>query len=137
MNESTAHFSMNITKSWAVEAQLNAWVRTIDVNRNKGITVTDEYIMKQKPEALTQAFMTTCSVNMDKPGHIIFEEPAGRKVWLDYDAKQWKATKEKVSLTQPEDKKFADTWEGRDIWRVLLINTSLSQKGKIDYYIHR
>ena len=137
MNESAAHFSMNIAKSWAAEAQLNAWVRTIDVDRNKGITVTDEYDMKQKPEALSQSFMTTCSVSMDKPGRIIFEEPTGRKVWLDYDAKHWKATKEKVSLTQPEDKKFADTWEGRDIWRVLLINTSLSQKGKIDYYIHR
>jgi len=135
MTENSAHFSMNIAKAWAEEAQLVSWIRTIDADRNKGITVTDEYEMKQNLGQLTQSFMTTCSVNTDKPGRIIFEEPNGRKVFLDYDVRQWKASKEKVPLTQPEDKKFADTWEGKDIWRVLLNNISLNQKGKIGYTI--
>ena len=137
MNESSAHFSMNIAKAWAEDAQLVSWIRTIDAKRNKGITVTDEYEMKQKPAQLTQSLMTTCSVNIEKPGRIIFEEPNGRKVFLDYDARQWKATKEKVPLTQPEDKKLASTWEGRDIWRVLLNNISLDQKGRVGYTISK
>lgn len=124
-----------MAKAYPPEAQLASWIRTINTDRNKGITVTDDYQMKQRP--MSQSFMTTCAVNTDNTGQLIFEESNGRKVLLQYDAKQWRATKEKLSLTQPEDKKFSATWEGRDIWRVLLINISLSQKGKFSYYISK
>lgn len=136
-NDHTAQFSMNIAKAWDEEAQLNKWIRSISADRKKGITVTDEYEMKRKPETLTQSFMTTCNVNIEQPGRIVFEEPGGRKVLLDYDAGNWAATKAKVPLTQPEDGKFAVTWEGRDIWRVVLTNRSLEEKGKISYYISK
>ena len=136
-NDNAAQFNMNIAKAWGEDAQLNKWVRSISADRKKGITVTDDYEMKQKPEVLTQSFMTTCNVNIDQPGKIIFEEPNGRKVLLDYDAKKWTASKTKISLTQPEDAKFAGTWEGRDIYRVLLTNNSLEQKGKISYFISK
>jgi hypothetical protein len=136
-NDNAAQFSMNIAKAWGAEAQLSKWVRSVNADRRKGITVTDEYEMKQKPETLTQSFMTTCNVNIDQPGRIVFEEPNGRKVLLDYDAKKWTAGKMKVPLTQPEDAKFAGTWEGRDIYRVVLTNSSLEQKGRISYFISK
>ncbi len=135
MNDQTAHFSMNIANAWAKEADINTWTRTIEADRDKGISVMDAYEMKTKPGQLTQSFMTTCAVNIDKPGRIIFEEPNGRKVLLDYDADQWKASVEKIQLSQPEDKKFSLTWEGRDIRRVLLTNTALLQKGSSRYWI--
>ncbi len=136
-NDNAAQFSMNIAKAWGEEAQLSKWVRSINADRKKGITVSDDYEMKQKPEALTQSFMTTCSINLDQPGKIIFEEPNGRKVMLDYDTKKWTATKTKIALTQPEDTKFASTWEKRDIYRVLLTSISLEQKGKLSYFIYK
>lgn len=126
-----------IAKAWDEDAQLIKWIHTLTVDRSKGITITDEYEMKQKPEQLTQSLMTTCLVNVDKAGRIVFEEPGGRKVFLDYNPKQWRASKEKVPLTQPEDEKFAGTWEGRDIWRVLLTNISLAQNGRIGYSISK
>jgi len=136
-NDNGAQFSMNIAQAWGDEAQLSKWIRIINADRKKGIAVTDEYEMKQKPESLTQSFMTTCKVNIDQSGRIVFEEPNGRKVLLDYDAKKWTASKMKVPLTQPEDTKFAGTWEGRDIIRVILTNSSLEQKGKISYFISK
>ena len=136
-NDNAAQFSMNISKAWGEEAQLSKWVRSVNADRKKGITVTDEYEMKQKPESLTQSFMTTCNVIIDQPGRIVFEEPNGRKVLLDYDAKKWTASKNKVPLTQPEDAKFAGTWEGRDIYRVILTNSSLEQKTKFSYFISK
>ncbi len=136
-NDNAAQFSMNIAKAWGEEAQVRKWLRSIHADRKKGITVTDEYEMKEKPQALTQSFMTTCHVNIDQPGRIVFEEPNRRKVWLDYDAKKWTAAKIKIPLTQPEDAKFAATWEGRDIFNVVLTNHSLEQKGKILYFIYK
>jgi hypothetical protein len=107
----------------------------LDADRNKGITITDEYELKQKPVALIQSFMTTCLVNIDTPGQLLFEEPGGRKVVLSYNANEWRASKEKLPMNQPEDTKFAATWEGKDIWRVVLTNMALGQKGKIMYVI--
>lgn len=137
MNDAMAKFSMDIAKAYPAEAQLNSWVRTITAERNKGITVNDVYSMKQKPLSLTQYFMTTCNVNTAAPGQLVFEEPNGRKVLLNYDSKQWRAGKEKLSLSQPEDKKFAATWEGRDIWRVTLTNITPEQNGQFNYYISK
>ena len=136
-DDNTARFSMNIAKAWGDETGLTYWTRTVIAEKNKAITITDDYALKQAPRLLTQSFMTTCEVNTDIPGRIVFEEPNGRKVLLSYDAKQWKAAKEKVPLTQPEDTKFAGTWEGRDIWRVVLTNTVLGQQGKIVYTISK
>jgi hypothetical protein len=135
MNEGSARFRMNIAKAWGEEAGLLSWIRTLDADRNKGITITDDYELKQKPVTLIQSFMTTCLVNIDTPGQLLFEEPGGRKVVLSFNAKEWRASKEKLPMNQPEDTKFAATWEGKDIWRVVLTNMALEQKGKIMYVI--
>ena len=60
-----------------------------------------------------------------------------QKVKIGYDKHKWIATKEKISLTQPEDAKFLITWEGRDIWRILLTNTSLLEKDQFQYGISK
>lgn len=137
MNDHTARFSMNIAHAWAKEAGLHAWTRTIEADRDRGISIVDTYEMNAKPGQLTQSFMTTCAVNTNKPGRIVFEEPNGRKVLLDYDAGQWNVSVEKIQFSQPEDKKFSLTWEGRDIRRVLLTNTALAQKGSSRYWISK
>ena len=137
MNDHTARFSMNIAHAWAKEAGLHAWTRTIEADRDSGISIVDTYEMNAKPGQLTQSFMTTCAVNTNKPGRIVFEEPTGRKVLLDYDAGQWNVSVKKIQFSQPEDKKFSLTWEGRDIRRVLLTNTALAQKGSSRYWISK
>jgi hypothetical protein len=137
MNDQSANFNMDIAKAWGEDAGIQSWKRSIAVDRNKGINVTDDYVLKEKPGSLTQSFMTTCDVNTDQIGRLVFIEPSGKKVFLYYDAKQWKASKEKVIMKNPEDAKFASTWQKRDIYRVLLTNISLSEKGQFIYQISK
>ncbi len=136
-NELSAQFSFNMANAWGEDAMVRSWQRKIIAERNKGIFIEDLYAMKQIPEKLTQTFMTTCAISLEKPGTIEFQEPDGKKVFLTYDAKIWKASKEQVSLVLPEDAKFASTWENRAIWRVLLTNISLKEQGKFVYQIFK
>ncbi len=136
-NENTVKFSMNMAKSWSEDVGISKWNRTLLIERKKGISIADNYALTKKPESLTQTFMTTCLVNIDKPGLIVFEEPNGRKVFLTYNENQWKAGKEKISLSQPEDRKLMTTWEGRDIMRLMLTNTSLAQNGNFVFNISK
>lgn len=137
MNEQMARFSMNIAKAWGEETGILKWVRTITADRKKGISVTDDFGLREKPTILTQTFMTTCEVNLDRPGRIVFIEPNGNQVLLDYDARKWTVTREKRDLSQPEDTKFASTWQGKPVWRVLLTNSSPEQNGKFSYFISK
>ncbi len=137
VNEQSAKFNMDIAKAWGEDAGIQYWKRSIAVDRTKGIHVSDEYLLTKKPASLTQSFMTTCAVNTDQPGRLVFEEPNGKKVFLDFDATQFKASKEKVVLKNPEDAKFANTWQNRDIYRVLLTNVSLKEQGNFEYLISK
>jgi hypothetical protein len=136
-NNQTVQFKMNLSKAYPVEAKLENWERMLLIDRAKGITISDKYIFKEKPDSIMQTFMTTCTVNLDIPGVIVFIEPNGQKVKLGYDKNQWAVSKEKIQLTQPEDAKFLVTWEGRDIWRILLRNTSLMQIDQFQYGISK
>lgn len=134
---SAVTFSTNLTKAYPEEAALNAITRSINVNKTKGyIDVTDTYDMKKSSE-LMQSFMTTCTVDLNIPGKIIFIKPDGNKVSLLYNKNQWSATKEKVELTAPEDKKIYSTWEGKDIYRVVLKSTGTSMKTKTLYHFSK
>ncbi len=84
-----------------------------------------------------QSFMTTCTVDLNTPGKIIFIKPDGNKVMLTYNKDQWIATKEKVELNAPEDKKIRSTWDGKDIYRVVLKSTGTSLKTKTLYRISK
>ena len=136
-NNQMVQFKMNLTKSWLPDAGIINWERLLLIDREKGFTLSDTYELSQKPATITQSFMTTCTVNLDTPGVILLIEPNGQKVKIGYDKHKWIATKEKISLTQPEDAKFLITWEGRDIWRILLTNTSLLEKDQFQYGISK
>jgi hypothetical protein len=136
-NDSIVYFSMDIAKAWDATAGLNKWNRKLVVDRKKTISIVDDFEMDKKPTSITQTFMTTCFLNIEKPGRIIFEEPNGRKVFLTYDETRWKVSYEKIRLSEPEDKKMLVTWEGRDIIRILLTNTSLEQKGKMVFTVSK
>jgi len=137
MGKSSVNFNTNLTKAYPEGAALNAITRSINVNKTKGyIDVTDTYDLKKSGELL-QSFMTTCTVDLNAPGKIIFIKPDGNKVMLAYNKDQWIATKEKVELNAPEDKKIHSTWDGKDIYRVVLKSTGTSLKTKTLYHISK
>jgi hypothetical protein len=81
--------------------------------------------------------MTVCNTDISSPGKIIFYLPGEQKVFLDYDTKIWKASKEKIELVTPEDQGLKESWDGRDIWRVLLQLKKPVKKASVMYTIHK
>jgi len=81
--------------------------------------------------------MTVCKTDISSPGKIIFYLPDERKVFLDYDSKTWKASKEKIELVTPEDQGLKESWDDRDIWRILLQLKKPVKKTSVMYTIHK
>ena len=63
--------------------------------------------------------------------------PDGTKVYLNYDASYWNISKENIPLVTPEDQGLKHSWDGRDIWRILLTAKSAAQKKSVSYKIYK
>lgn len=133
-----SQLSMDIAKSYPAETGVKSWLREVKMNKAKDlIEVKDQYTINKKPENLTQSFMTVCSTDVNTPGKIIFTLPDQSKVYLDYDKKLWSASKEKMSLTTPEEEGLKHSWDGKDIWRILLTSKSLNTNQSTTYKIYK
>ena len=137
-NKNSSQLSMNIAKAYPETAGVTSWKRTVKLDKAKGnIEVKDQYEMNKNPGSLTQTFMTVCNTDISSPGKILFDLPGGKKIFLDYDPKIWNISKEKMNLITPEDQGLKHSWDGRDIWRILLTAKSPVQKKSISYKIYR
>ena len=137
-NKKYSQLSMDIAAAYPADAGIKSWLREVKMDKDKDIIeVKDNYSMNTKPAGITQSFMTICSTDITTPGKIIFILPDQSKVYLDYDKKLWSAGKEKMELTTPEDEGLKHSWDGKDIWRVLLTGKSLSAHESITYKIHK
>ena len=137
-NKNSSQLSMNIAKAYPETAGVTSWERIVKLDKAKGnIEVKDQYEMNKNPFSLTQTFMTVCNTDISSPGKIIFDLPGGKKIFLDYDPKIWNISKEKMNLITPEDQGLKHSWDGRDIWRILLTAKSPVQKKSISYKIYR
>ena len=133
-----SQLSMDIAKAYPAEAGVKSWLREVKMNKAKDvIEVKDQYVINNNPQSLTQSFMTVCSTDISTPGKIIFILPNQSKVYLDYDKKLWSAAKEEMELTTPEDEGLKHSWDGKDIWRILLTGKSLKTHQSTAYKIHK
>jgi len=129
---------MNIKNAYPETAGIKSWIRVVKMDKNQGfISITDKYLMDKKPVNLTQTFMTVCETDISTPGKIIFSLPDQTNVYLDYDKIFWGVSKEKIDLKTPEDEGLKHSWEGKDIWRILLTSKSSDVKKSIIYNIHK
>ncbi|HEY5465065.1 MAG TPA: heparinase II/III family protein [Hanamia sp.] len=137
-NKNSSQLSMNIAKAYPETAGVKSWNRTVKLDNTKGdIEVKDHYEMNKNPDSLTQTFMTVCNTDINSPGKIIFDLIGEKKIFLDYDNKIWNISKEKMNLVTPEDQGLKHSWDGRDIWRILLTNKSAGQNKSLSYRIYR
>jgi len=137
-NKSNSQLSMDIDKAYPSDAGLKSWNRVVKLNKTKNnIEVKDKFELTNESGNVSQTFMTVCKTDISLPGKIIFYLPADQKVFLNYDAKIWKASKEKIELVTPEDQGLKESWEGRDIWRVLLQLKKPVKKVSVMYTIHK
>jgi hypothetical protein len=133
----TSTLSMNIAKAYPAEANIKSWQRVVKMDKGKGIAVEDKYEATGALNSLTQSFMSVCDIDLNTPGKIIFTLPNHGKVYLDYDASVWTASKDKMVLESPEDQGLKHSWEGKDIWRVLLTGKIQESSKTVKYLVHK
>ena len=136
--KSSSRLSMNISKAYPESAKVKNWSRTVKLDKAKNnIEVNDQFELTNRTDSLSQTFMTVCRTDITSPGKIIFYLPGEKKVYLDYDNKIWNITKEKMDLVTPEDQGLKHTWDGSDIWRILLTLKTPLQKKSVTYKIYK
>jgi hypothetical protein len=134
--QSDAHgdfFNFDIDKAYAASLGLTSWNRIIAFS-GTGITVSDNFAMKNPPDSLAQTFMTVCKTDITQPGKIIFTTQHGYKVELKYGT-AWNVSKEIIPLVTEEDQGLKMTWHNQPITRVLLSLRSPKSSGSFEYVI--
>ncbi|HWK06583.1 MAG TPA: heparinase II/III family protein [Puia sp.] len=128
--------SMDIAGAYPAGAGVTSWQRTVGFSKDKTVEVDDHYKGTTSFSDITQTFMTVCPTDIGHAGRILFTLPDGSQAYLDYDLKVWTARKEKIALTTPEDQGLKTSWEGRDIWRILLTGQGEGKEVETKYFIH-
>ncbi|HTJ14696.1 MAG TPA: TIM barrel protein [Dinghuibacter sp.] len=127
---------MDIARAYPGDAGIRSWNRTVSLDK-KSLTVSihDDFALSGRKGPLTQTFMTVCAVDLDKPGKIVFTIPGHRSVVLEYDTSAWSVSKETMETSQPDEKRIADNWSNRPIYRLLLTNRGSGTTGRFIYTI--
>jgi len=129
-----AQLAMDIAAAYPAEAGVQTWKRTVAMRKKKNtVTVTDVYALKGPAKELTQTFMTVCEPDLSQPGKIIFNVPGSPAVIMTYAASSWEVHQETMSQSAPDEKRLADNWRHRPIWRLLLVNKKLAASGTFNY----
>ena len=128
---------MDIAKAYPAEAHVDAWQRTITLDRaNNWIEITEQYQLNsqetEQPEQEDKALecpiiiMTYGIPEANKPGSILLQDGAVR---LEYDALTHSATFEKVEMA---DGIMKDQWHD-DVYRIMLLPNDYAAKAKTSY----
>jgi len=129
---------MDIARAYPDEAGVRQWMRTVRLDKKRDeVSVTDSYVLGKREGPLTQTLMTVAPADLATPGRIVFTIPGRRSVLLEYDARVWEVKKEEMSTSRPDEKRVADNWGHRPIWRLLLVNKTHDKKGKFLYKIRQ
>jgi len=136
-NGPVSALSMNIAKAYPAETGIKSWRRVVKMDKAKGIEVDDSFETTGAVNSLTQSLMTVCDADINTPGKISFTLPNHSKVYLDYDASAWTASKDKIVLDSPEDQGLKHSWDGKDIWRVLLTYKGRDANKATKYLVHK
>jgi hypothetical protein len=127
-NNAYAQLTMDIAQAYPPEAQLISWVRTIRLNRNKNIEITDSYSLKNDINEISLGLMTPCTVTERDEG-ILELKNNGVTALLKYDPAKVTLEVETIVL---EDEWLKPAW-GDKIYRILMRseNPPLSDKWNV------
>lgn len=136
VSDKEATLSMDIAPSYAQEAGIQTWNRTVKLNRVKNtVEINDDYALNQKPNSLQQIFMTVCDVDTSTPGKVLLKTWKGKVFALQYDPKLWSISTDLPSTDGMEYVSFKTKWDNHPVQRIILTNKALTQKGKYGFTI--
>jgi hypothetical protein len=127
-------FTVDLAKAYPPEAAINAWKRTVELQRGKCVRIKDDVVLG-KAESITEHLMTCYPSEVRKAGEVTihYRDEAGERMdfIVAYNPNQMEASVEKVKLGLPEDADIAQKW-GDTIYR---IHFRVSQPRKKDSFL--
>jgi hypothetical protein len=136
-NNKYARFKMDLKEAYPQDAGINTLVRTIQLNRNKNIILTDKYALKNNKGISTISFITPCNVTITEPGEIrllLLENGKKRTVYINYDAAQFSVEKEPINMEGEENERLRNVWTD-GLTRILLTDKRNSTTGTWKFLI--
>jgi hypothetical protein len=113
-------FSLDIAGAYPATAGVNHWKRTVTLNRNKSVIITDVTDLK-RAESVTQHLMTCFPAEVTGKGELtIFYKDKDEKVVpfiVQYNPSQMKVEVEKIKLEAESDEMVMINW-GDNIRRI-------------------
>lgn len=128
ITEKTSTLQLDIAPAYAEEVGVRRWERTIQLDRKKGLNLTEDYELGQQPEKIELAFMTHYPVQAEEKG-VVTIKGKDRNFKLRFPAKIFTARVEKIAYSTPEDEGIRENW-GDNIYRILLVADRPAAKGK-------
>jgi len=117
LNETGASLKMDIAQAYPDKAGVKTWVRTVSLNRSKGIQVVDNFELKKASRDIAQNLITPCEVVRNEPGRLVLRDSAeGVELAIEYDRNILTA---RVESIPPTDDKLVRIW-GPRMYRILL-----------------
>ena len=136
---STVGFTTNIAKAYPVEAGINSWIRTVTLNRGKGVQVRDVTDLS-KTESVTQHLMTCHPSEVTSPGEVTihYKNKEGKNIdfVVRYNARQMTPKIEKVKLETEEDEGVRGNW-GDSVYRINFEVTAPKAKDTYSFEIRK
>ena len=114
-SEKRKEFSADISKSYPKEAQVESWVRSYTLKKDK-LYIKDKYSLKTKNSCNQIIFMTPGIVKKEKDGYVSVTY-LGEKILLHYNSKSFDIDVETKDLTY--SKRLSKVW-GNSMYRIKL-----------------
>ncbi|MBQ9230965.1 MAG: heparinase II/III family protein [Prevotella sp.] len=127
-DDKQATFRLDLSKAYPQEASIRKWTRTIQLNREENVTITEDYqLMKYKQP--TCLVLICCEVaKQTTPGIIAI----GKDHHLYFDDKQLSATIEPI---RHSDALILRAWNNRTLYRILLTIKGQRRKDFVKYIV--
>lgn len=131
-NEIQTIFSLDLSEAYPRETGVIKWERTILVNKEDGITITEDYRLSQYIQP-AEIILICCGQPSMKGSNEIIIDNGRSQGQLSFDTRQLTARMEKIDY---QDTAIQNSWKDKNLYRIHLIVKDKKLKNKISYSIN-
>jgi predicted phosphodiesterase len=126
VSDARATLRMDIAGAWPKDAAVKSWVREVDLERGRAVTITEAFDLKEVRGATTLNWMTPLQVRLDGPGRVLMPLPQGAAaVEFTFDPASLEAELEPLDL---DDDRLEKVW-GKRMTRIVLRPKKQANRG--------
>jgi len=122
-------FSLDISKAYPEEAQIESWKRTVTLERGEQVVLEDRYVLKSARHPIQLTLMIWRKPETAAEGKIKLQNPEAlpdvKPLYIMYDKNLWNVNIETVSI---EDGHLQSSW-GERLYRILFAAKTASLRG--------